>query len=380
MPSLCRASGSRSTSVCCSSCSRIIASIRWPAWDSVSASSRGRPRRGFQPPSESTATHARPSDRITGLAARYHLPYQKGPVARMRTNGRAVELGIVGASVAAISSTPYRTPRMPGNRRATVNSGNLRGQPSPPDCGILAANRGLNSPLLARFRDWASHRHAGGRGFESRRSRFRISLPSRAVSHDAVAYGFGGGQPPRATVMEVDARYLPRLSPEVLAPAPVGRLAIGFSPATGSSSISATLSPRPRRRWDPARGAALSREPRQRRASAGRRPKARPLWFRKGGGMPSVTLAPVSGRYLSVTESTEWSDWPSFCRPSPPEDLRRDPINGMCSAPSAPGDRSVGVRVRHQAGAPAFADDPFGASTVSPAVRARRARHCLGSR
>ena len=28
-------------------------------------------------------------------------------------------------------------------------------------------------------------------------------------------------------------------------------------------------------------------------------------WFRKGGGMPSVTLAPVSGRYLSFTEREE---------------------------------------------------------------------------
>src|SRR6202043_856201 len=28
-------------------------------------------------------------------------------------------------------------------------------------------------------------------------------------------------------------------------------------------------------------------------------------WFRKGGGMPSLTLAPVSGRYLSFTEREE---------------------------------------------------------------------------
>src|SRR5205823_9934524 len=27
-------------------------------------------------------------------------------------------------------------------------------------------------------------------------------------------------------------------------------------------------------------------------------------WFRKGGGMPPLTLAPVSGRYLSFTDST----------------------------------------------------------------------------
>src|SRR5881227_1111960 len=28
-------------------------------------------------------------------------------------------------------------------------------------------------------------------------------------------------------------------------------------------------------------------------------------WFRKGGGMPTLTLAPVSGRYLSFTEREE---------------------------------------------------------------------------
>jgi transposase, IS30 family len=28
-------------------------------------------------------------------------------------------------------------------------------------------------------------------------------------------------------------------------------------------------------------------------------------WFRKGGGMPSVTLAPLSGRYLSFAEREE---------------------------------------------------------------------------
>ena len=28
-------------------------------------------------------------------------------------------------------------------------------------------------------------------------------------------------------------------------------------------------------------------------------------WFRKGGGMPPLTLAPVSGRYLSFTEREE---------------------------------------------------------------------------
>jgi hypothetical protein len=28
-------------------------------------------------------------------------------------------------------------------------------------------------------------------------------------------------------------------------------------------------------------------------------------WFREGGGMPSVTLAPASGRYLSFSEREE---------------------------------------------------------------------------
>ncbi len=31
-------------------------------------------------------------------------------------------------------------------------------------------------------------------------------------------------------------------------------------------------------------------------------------WFREGGGMPSVSLAPASGRYLSFAEREEISD------------------------------------------------------------------------
>ena len=38
---------------------------------------------------------------------------------------------------------------------------------------------------------------------------------------------------------------------------------------------------------------------------AGVLPEIGVRWFRKGGGMPSLTLAPVSGRYLSFTEREE---------------------------------------------------------------------------
>src|ERR1700757_5117352 len=38
---------------------------------------------------------------------------------------------------------------------------------------------------------------------------------------------------------------------------------------------------------------------------AGVLPSVGVRWFRKGGGMPSLTLAPVSGRYLSFTEREE---------------------------------------------------------------------------
>jgi IS30 family transposase len=40
-------------------------------------------------------------------------------------------------------------------------------------------------------------------------------------------------------------------------------------------------------------------------AEAGVRPEIGVRWFRKGGGMPPLTLAPVSGRYLSFTEREE---------------------------------------------------------------------------
>ncbi len=40
-------------------------------------------------------------------------------------------------------------------------------------------------------------------------------------------------------------------------------------------------------------------------AGAGVLPSVGVRWFRKGGGMPSLTLAPVSGRYLSFTEREE---------------------------------------------------------------------------
>ena len=40
-------------------------------------------------------------------------------------------------------------------------------------------------------------------------------------------------------------------------------------------------------------------------AEAGVLPSVGVRWFRKGGGMPFLTLAPVSGRYLSFTEREE---------------------------------------------------------------------------
>src|SRR5438067_6677611 len=40
-------------------------------------------------------------------------------------------------------------------------------------------------------------------------------------------------------------------------------------------------------------------------AEAGVLPSIGVRWFRKGGGMPPLTLAPVSGRYLSFTEREE---------------------------------------------------------------------------
>ena len=40
-------------------------------------------------------------------------------------------------------------------------------------------------------------------------------------------------------------------------------------------------------------------------AEAGVLPGIGVRWFRKGGGMPPLTLVPVSGRYLSFTEREE---------------------------------------------------------------------------
>ena len=40
-------------------------------------------------------------------------------------------------------------------------------------------------------------------------------------------------------------------------------------------------------------------------AEAGVRPEIGVRWFRKGGGMPTVSLAPLSGRYLSFAEREE---------------------------------------------------------------------------
>ena len=40
-------------------------------------------------------------------------------------------------------------------------------------------------------------------------------------------------------------------------------------------------------------------------AEAGVSPAVGVRWFREGGGMPTVTLAPVSGRYLSFAEREE---------------------------------------------------------------------------
>jgi len=43
-------------------------------------------------------------------------------------------------------------------------------------------------------------------------------------------------------------------------------------------------------------------------AQAGVSPAVGVRWFREGGGMPSVTLGPASGRYLSFTEREEIAD------------------------------------------------------------------------
>ena len=40
-------------------------------------------------------------------------------------------------------------------------------------------------------------------------------------------------------------------------------------------------------------------------SEAGVLPSVGVRWFRKGGGMPPLTLAPLSGRYLSFTEREE---------------------------------------------------------------------------
>jgi hypothetical protein len=40
-------------------------------------------------------------------------------------------------------------------------------------------------------------------------------------------------------------------------------------------------------------------------------------WFRKGGGMPPLTFAPVSGRYLSFTEREECRRRPDTPDPTP---------------------------------------------------------------
>src|SRR5205085_9930718 len=50
-----------------------------------------------------------------------------------------------------------------------------------------------------------------------------------------------------------------------------------------------------------ARGASSERAA----VEAGVLPSVGVRWFRKGGGMPPLTLAPVSGRYLSFTEREE---------------------------------------------------------------------------
>jgi Helix-turn-helix domain len=40
-------------------------------------------------------------------------------------------------------------------------------------------------------------------------------------------------------------------------------------------------------------------------AGAGASPAVGVRWFRQGGGMPSISMAPVSGRYLSFAEREE---------------------------------------------------------------------------
>jgi len=149
MPRRRRSSASRSSTVCSASCSRTSASIRSAASASVSAPEGGRPRRRFQPPLPSGSAHARPNARITGWPFRDHLAYQNGPVERWANHG----------------------PQPP------VNAGTT---PASPAC------------------------HAGGRGFESHRSRFRsawywgtFSLVARPRLGSAVHAGNGLGQPPR---------------------------------------------------------------------------------------------------------------------------------------------------------------------------------------
>src|ERR1035438_5682047 len=87
---------------------------------------------------------------------------------------------------------------------------------------------------------------------------------------------------------------MPRRSPALNRAAAAGKRGKGRPPAGRREHLV--------RFWEAiARGASSERAA----VEAGVLPSIGVRWFRKGGGMPPLDLAPVSGRYLSFTEREE---------------------------------------------------------------------------
>ena len=87
---------------------------------------------------------------------------------------------------------------------------------------------------------------------------------------------------------------MPRRSPAFNRAAAAGKRGKGRPPAGRREHVV--------RFWEAiARGASSERAA----VEAGVLPSIGVRWFRKGGGMPPLDLAPVSGRYLSFTEREE---------------------------------------------------------------------------
>src|ERR1019366_3150695 len=103
-----------------------------------------------------------------GFPLRHHWAYQYGPVALALMNGRAVGLG----ALFAICRPAYLTPQTAVNGRSTVVSVNGRGQGSQSESPVLLVIRTPVLPVSSGLASSAPACHAGGRGFESRRSRF----------------------------------------------------------------------------------------------------------------------------------------------------------------------------------------------------------------